>query len=116
MRDIGGGGDKTVVSPRADNRVLSDAPAVVDPVRGTMPVQEPGLRMMTREVDAYLRSTAHDYDSIKDVGAGPVVEYEDKGWSQLVDFRAKNASGAYVKQSYRFIIMGGLVVEAQAVE
>ena len=61
------------------------------------------------EVEKYLKSVAHDPDSIK-FGRCTEVYHTENGWLVGCEFRGKNAFGAYVRNFNWFTIRHGQVI------
>lgn len=62
------------------------------------------------EVNAYLKATLKDYDSLKIVNGSDVVTYGTDAWCQRLKYRARNSFGGYVLEEKLFVLKNREVI------
>jgi hypothetical protein len=62
------------------------------------------------EVAEWFRANLKDPDSCEVLVASEIGGSVDRGWTQMVTYRAKNSFGGYDKESRNFVISNGQVV------
>lgn len=66
---------------------------------------------ITPEVNAYLKASLRDYDSMEIVACYEVITFGDNAWAQRVKYRAKNGFGGTNLVTQLFVIQNGAVID-----